>query len=92
MLLPAQVLAVDVAHVGNKERILLSWLAGILVNIFDPLLQGISNQVPRKASAGWSSPLDLIISDLDITGFERQSCVRLFSGRDCGRCHNHQFG
>jgi len=91
VLLPAQMLTVDIAHVGDEKSVLLTWLAGVLVDVFNSALQSISNQLPRKTSAGWSSLLDLIISDQVITGFERQSCIRLFSGRDCGRCHNHQF-
>ena len=45
ILLPAQVLAVDVSHVGDEKSILVAGLARVFIDVLHALLQGVANHL-----------------------------------------------
>ena len=81
--LPAEVLAVDLAHVGDEEGILLAGLAGISVNALHARLHSIVDQLlgVRTVEAMMISLDHSFLSFID-----RDVLLRDFDGR---RCHAH---
>lgn len=56
VLLPAQMLAVHVTHVGNEEGIFVASLTGVFVNVLYALLQCATNHLlGEKCSVGVES-------------------------------------
>jgi hypothetical protein len=45
MVLPAQVLAIDITHVGDEKSIFVASLARVVVDVLHPLLQGTSDHL-----------------------------------------------
>ena len=81
--LPAQMLAVDVAHVGNKESIFVARLASVLVNVLYALLQG-------TADHGLGHGLSIVaFVEAGVICFQRQGSIFLNGRGDSRRCHNH---
>lgn len=45
VLLPAEMLAVDLAKVGDEKGVFVAYIAGVMINSLDTAFQGRSNQL-----------------------------------------------
>lgn len=96
VLLPAEVLAVDLAHVGDEESILISGLARVLINALDALLQGLTNHLlgNRLPAVDILDVLMIMLLNgadggIKWSRLQRQSSIFLEGSCDGGRCHYH---
>jgi hypothetical protein len=80
VLLPAEMLAVDLAQVSYEESIFFAKLAGIVVDSLDTGLQGLSNQL--FSLCGTSAMI--ISSEVEIMVRRLQSLERQFVFGGCG--------
>ena len=95
ILLPTQVLAIDVPHVGDEEGILITGLASVFINILHVLLQSMANHL---LGDGLSIVVELVLDRgsvmfnsadrrVDYWIRQRQSSIILEGGCDGRRCH-----
>jgi hypothetical protein len=83
ILLPAHMLTVDLAQVGDEEGILVAGIAGVWINGLNAALQSLPNQLFGYASAMMDGCTKSPIN-------RRTVCVRLvvlLGRRDSRRCH-----
>lgn len=99
ILLPTQVLTVDLAHIGDEEGILITGVAGVVVDALDALLQGTTNHLLSNRLAGWEAPeVQAILIKIAERGIGRDRLYRqrsiLLEGGSGGggRCHSHAAG
>jgi hypothetical protein len=85
ILLPAHVLAVDVAEVSNEKGILIADVAGVVVNSLDTALQSRANQLLGFPGAMVFNTTQCVGAD----GLQRVFQRRLvfFGSGDSRRCH-----
>ena len=86
--LPAKVLAVDLAKIAHKERILISRITRFIVNTLHALAESIANQTFCCKSAILMVVEKRLFSDMGISLVVIRKCNRI-KVIDDSCCHNH---
>lgn len=99
VLLPTQVLAVDLAHIGDEKGVFISCFTRVLINAGDALLQSVANHLFGDGQAilvgvpNWEVVrFGMAEYGIGRKRLQRQSSIILKGSRGGGRCHNHAAG